>query len=283
MHAFWHSNKIIYISYRPGQRGHALHYVLTRSPEVYDHNSSHRPIIYKDTAHGHDRHLYRSDGGLVKCGGLFDNASIDDQQIDLYRRAMESEIDLTALMADANGRYICVATHTCLETGIKLWPNAVFINVSYAHSWIRDLVSKVLLTDIRAVNPSLLDRYIAAATVSGLIVDFDSKHPHEIDLLAMERFQRLPNTQDKKEIIRRSIAPATQIIAEDSKLSDFSINISRLFSKDSFTEEYLRLTRFLGISTMLDPVGQFIAEYLSAQYDRNQASHNLPYTIQNCT
>jgi hypothetical protein len=127
---------------------------------------------------------------------------------------------------------------------------------------------------MRTVNPFMLDRYVAAATDSGLPVDFDSHHPNEIDLLAMEQFQRLPSTQDKKQIIRQSIAPALRIMAEDSKLSNFVIDPSRLFSNCTFTEEYLRLTRFLGISPMLNPVGQFIAEYLSAQYHRNLYVHN---------
>ena len=270
MDRFFLSDRLLVISYRAGQRGSALHRMLSFSKDVYHHDKSTLGVMPDGSSHSHYHELLDQHGrswiDWNDISPLYLDTAIAADVIDDLRRELWQSIDVDHIMDAAQDRWICLAQHPPIQRLRQIWPNATFVSMQWdSYAWFRDQYQKWLGSSLN-LWPKALIRY--AKMLQNLSLDDALISPTQLDLQLLSAMSKLGTYQDKKQALRHQLTYDLRFSVQDSRESAVQLDAGALWNSNSWRDEWKNCCTALGIDPAMPAVTAFMDQYLALQYSR---------------
>jgi len=270
MEQFFLSDRILIISYRAGQRGSALHRMLSFSQDVYHYDKDTLGVMPDGSSHNHYHELRDQHGrswiDWHDISPLYLDRAITEDVIDDLRRELWESIDVDHVVQAAQGRWICLAQHPPIQRLRQIWPNATFVSMQWdSYAWFRDQYQKWLGSSL-GLWPKALIKY--HKTLLDLDLDNQLIGPTQLDLQLLQSNGRFGTRQDKKQALRHQLKYDIAFSLQDSRESAVHIDAAAIWDVHNWSSEWKHTCERLSIDTAMPAVAAFMDQYLSLQWSR---------------
>jgi len=243
---------------------------MTFSDSVWCYDQSSMGLRSDGSAHDHEP-------GVVDTTGrewyewpighrLWSGETLDNHDIDGYRRDIADAVDLNDILAAAGNKSMCLGFHQPVRSLRQIWPNARFVVTAWSgYDWFRDYFTKWYDSPLQTW-PKAQRRW--DAMVSDLAPSALPSNPKQLDLQLFKDLGRVPNLLEKKQAMRSSLAALIDISANDDLSSVYAVNSQALWNSTTWRDEYVRFMHRLDLEPNLGKAHAFVQLYLSKQWQR---------------